>query len=178
MFNEQNAVEKDLSPQPPFLKGKGEPEVEPEVEMEPEPTDSGSPLPGAGRGAGGVRSPIVIDQAVSPAKVQRAKELRKNMTEAEKVLWQALRANRLNGWHFRCQQIIGGFIVDFYCHAAALAVELDGQVHAAQKDIDCERDDLIRDYGVEVIRFHNHRVFNELPQVLVEIDQICRQRTT
>jgi very-short-patch-repair endonuclease len=48
---------------------------------------------------------IVIGQSVTNAQVKRSKELRQNMTEAEKILWQQLRANRLNGWHFRRQQI-------------------------------------------------------------------------
>src|SRR5215212_6733999 len=97
---------------------------------------------------------IVIGQNVTSQKVQRARELRKNMTEAEKVLWQSLRANRLNGWHFRRQQIIGGFIADFYCHAAALVVETDGEIHQSQQEYDEERSELIRrQYGIEVIRF-------------------------
>jgi very-short-patch-repair endonuclease len=78
---------------------------------------------------------IVIGQKVTSEKVQRAKELRKNMTGAEKLLWQSLRANRLNGWHFRRQQIIGGFIADFYCHAAALVIELNGGIHAPNSSV-------------------------------------------
>lgn len=60
---------------------------------------------------------IVIGQKINPEKAVRAKELRRNMTEAEKILWERLRANRLSGWHFRRQQVIRGFIVDLYCHA-------------------------------------------------------------
>ena len=66
---------------------------------------------------------IVTGQKVNRSKVQYAKELRRNMTEEEKILWRHLRANRLHGFHFRRQQIIGKFIVDFYCHAAGLVVE-------------------------------------------------------
>lgn len=117
---------------------------------------------------------IVIGQNVTSAKVQRAKELRQNMTEAEKTLWQAVRANRLNGWHFRRQQISGGFIADFYCHAAALVVELDGEIHKSQQQYDQERAELIRDYGIEVIRFKNEEVITQLPQVLQKIDALCR----
>jgi very-short-patch-repair endonuclease len=124
-----------------------------------------------------VRFPIIVGQTVNPVKIKRAKELRQNMTEAEKVLWQAIRANRLNGWHFRRQQIIGGFIIDFYCHAAALAVEVDGDIHDGQKVMDRERDELLRGYGVEVVRFSNDRVITQLPRVLQEIDTLCRQRT-
>jgi very-short-patch-repair endonuclease len=119
---------------------------------------------------------IVIGQDVSSAKVQRAKELRRGMTEAEKVLWLSVRANRLNGWHFRRQQIIGGFIADFYCHAAALVVELDGGIHESQQEYDQERTELIKTYGIEVVRFKNETVMNQLPQVLQEIDHICHER--
>ena len=72
------------------------------------------------------RSNIIIGQRIDPAKAQRARELRRRMTTEEKALWQRLRANRLDGFHFRRQQVIDGFIVDFYCHAASLVVETDG----------------------------------------------------
>ena len=59
---------------------------------------------------------IVTDQRVSPELYTRAKKLRQNMTPTELMLWQHLRARRLQGYHFRRQQIIDRFIVDFYCH--------------------------------------------------------------
>jgi len=62
------------------------------------------------------------------------------MTRAERVLWQRLKAGRLQGWHFRRQQVIDGFIVDFYCHAAGLVLEIDGGVHEQQREYDTERD--------------------------------------
>ena len=119
---------------------------------------------------------IVIGQKVTREKVQRAKELRRNMTDAEKKLWQALRANRLNGWHFRRQQIIGGFFADFYCHTAALVIETDGAVHKSQEQYDKERSELIREYGIEVIRFTNDEIENNLPEVLQKIDSLCSTR--
>ena len=57
------------------------------------------------------------------------------MTPAEKILWEELRANKL-GVHFRRQQVISGFIVDFYCHKAALVLEVDGDVHDLQQEED------------------------------------------
>jgi very-short-patch-repair endonuclease len=121
---------------------------------------------------------IVIGQKVSSAKVQRAKELRQNMTEAETALWQAVRADRLNGWHFRRQQIIGGFIADFYCHAASLVIELDGGIHETQRDYDKECTEIIQSYGIEVFRFPNEQVLHQLSQVLQEIDRLCRKRSS
>ena len=80
-----------------------------------------------------LRTGIIPGQRVTKEKLQRAKELRRDMTPAEKILWQELRGNKL-GIHFRRQQIIAGFIVDFYCHKAALVVEVDGDVHDLQKE--------------------------------------------
>jgi very-short-patch-repair endonuclease len=54
--------------------------------------------------------------------------------------WQHLRANQLNGLHFRRQQIIDGFIADFYCHVARLVIEVDGEIHQQQAEYDAERD--------------------------------------
>jgi very-short-patch-repair endonuclease len=121
---------------------------------------------------------IVIGQKVSSAQVRRVKELRREMTGAEKTLWQRLRNNRLNGWHFRRQQIVGGFFADFYCHAAALVVETDGSIHLTQKEYDSERSRLIREYGIEVIRFTNEEIENQLEQVLEKIDRLCQERAS
>lgn len=74
--------------------------------------------------------PIITGQHITSAKAQRARELRREMTPAERLLWARLRANRLQGFHFRRQQIIEPYIVDFYCHQAGLIIEVDGDVHA------------------------------------------------
>ena len=60
---------------------------------------------------------------------------RRDLTLAEKILWQELRGNKL-GVHFRRQQVIAGFIVDFYCHMAALVLEVDGDIHDLQQEED------------------------------------------
>lgn len=75
-----------------------------------------------------------------PVKITRAKELRRDMTPEERVLWQELRLLRQRGYAFRRQQVIAGFIVDFYCHNAALVVEVDGGIHDQQQEYDAERD--------------------------------------
>jgi len=107
--------------------------------------------------------------------VARAKELRSNMTEAEKLLWQNLRANRLDGWHFRRQQIIAGYIVDFYCHRVALIIEIDGEIHESQTEEDRQRDQVLTERGFQVIRFHNKDVLEKLPFVLAEIRKACQR---
>ena len=68
---------------------------------------------------------IIPGQRITKEKLERAKELRREMTPAEKLLWQEVRAKKL-GVRFRRQQVIQGFIVDFYYHKSALVVEVDG----------------------------------------------------
>lgn len=76
---------------------------------------------------------IIIGQKVSPEKIKRAKELRRNMTPAEKILWEHIRAKSFNNLKLRRQQIIEGFIIDFYCHSLGLVIEIDGEIHNKQK---------------------------------------------
>ena len=119
---------------------------------------------------------IVIGQNVSAAKAARARELRQNMTPAGKILWQALRANRLDGIHFRRQQVIAGFIVDFYCHAASLVIELDGGIHLQQAESDHQRQQILTERGFRVLRFQNEQIFNDLDGVLAQIRLACSER--
>ena len=104
---------------------------------------------------------IVTNQKVSKEKLQRAKELRRNMTPAEKVLWGELRANKLSV-HFRRQQVIQGFIVDFYCHKASLVIEVDGDIHDLQREEDARREKALSALGLRVIRFRNDEVVKDL----------------
>jgi very-short-patch-repair endonuclease len=116
---------------------------------------------------------IVIGQRVQEAKVARAKELRREMTPEEKILWQHLRANRLLGLRFRRQQIIDGFIADFYCHAAGLVVELDGSSHDQQTEYDAERDRIFSARGLHVLRVRNEEIRQQLRAVLLRIAKLC-----
>ncbi len=118
---------------------------------------------------------IVVGQHVDPAKVERSQELRREMTPAERILWQQLRRNQLNGLHFRRQQIIDGFIADFYCHAAGLVIELDGGIHQRQADYDAERDKVIAARDLRVLRFKNEEVLRDLKSVLARIRAACEE---
>jgi very-short-patch-repair endonuclease len=120
---------------------------------------------------------IVIGQKVTPVKIQRAKELRHQMTQEEKILWQYLRANRLNGLHFRRQQIIDGFIADFYCHAARLVIEVDGEIHQQQAEYDAERDRVLLARGLRLLRIKNEEVKQNLNSVLMRISQVSCEET-
>jgi very-short-patch-repair endonuclease len=112
---------------------------------------------------------IITGQKIDPAKLQQAKALRRAMTPAEKRLWAALRTNRLDGFHFRRQQIIDGFIVDFYCHAAGLVVEVDGPVHEEQIEYDAERSRVLTARGLQTLRIKNEEIMHNLEDVLTRI---------
>ncbi len=89
---------------------------------------------------------IIPGQHVTKEKLQRSRKLRREMTPAEKLLWQEVRANKL-GVRFRRQQVIQGFIVDFYCHRTGLVVEVDGDFHDLQKEEDERREKVLRGWG-------------------------------
>lgn len=98
------------------------------------------------------------------------------MTPSEWRLWQELRANRLGGLQFRRQQIIDGFIADFYCHAAGLIVEVDGAVHKDSVDYDAMRDRLISARGLLVLRFSNDCIEQDMNSVLSKILTAANER--
>jgi very-short-patch-repair endonuclease len=114
---------------------------------------------------------IVTGQKVTKEKLERAKELRRKMTPAEKILWNELRANKL-GVHFRRQQVIQGFIVDFYCHRAALVVEVDGDVHDLQQDEDERREKALSALGLRIVRFGNDEVVRDVSAVVGKIKEL------
>lgn len=116
---------------------------------------------------------IVRGQSISKAKFIRSKELRQQMTKEERILWGFLRRNGLYGLHFRRQQVIDGYIVDFYCHAANLVLEIDGAVHDYQTEKDKERDRILMDKGLKVIRIKNEEIRNDIHNVLVKIASAC-----
>lgn len=116
---------------------------------------------------------IVTNQRVTKEKLERAKELRREMTPAEKLLWQEIRANKL-GTHFRRQQVIQGFIVDFYCHKTGLVVEVDGDIHDYQQEEDARREKVLREMGLTIVRFKNDEVLKDLSAVVGKIkEQVC-----
>ena len=115
---------------------------------------------------------IIPGQRVTKEKLQRAKELRREMTPAEKLLWEELRANKL-GVHFRRQQVIAGFIVDFYCHKSALVVEVDGDIHDLQQDEDARREKVLRELGLRIVRFKNDDVVRNLSAVVGKIEKLA-----
>ncbi|HUG15882.1 MAG TPA: DUF559 domain-containing protein [Thermomicrobiales bacterium] len=112
---------------------------------------------------------VVVGQRVPEGLAERARDLRRSMTRAESALWQELRASRLGGRKFRRQQIIDGFIVDSYCHAAALVVEVDGGIHAQQTESDSARDDTLASRVILTLRVSNDEILHNLDAVLNHI---------
>ena len=101
----------------------------------------------------------------------RARSLRHDSTDAEQIIWNALRAHRLNNASFRRQTPIGPYIADFVCHAANLIVELDGGQHFEEEHMKCDvrRDEFLASKGYRVLRFNNHDVIANRQGVLESI---------
>jgi very-short-patch-repair endonuclease len=103
----------------------------------------------------------------------RARNLRRVMTEAEKVLWEYLKNRKAGGGKFRRQHPLGSYIADFYCHEKRLVVEVDGEIHlnpeTAEKDEN--RTAVLERYGIEVIRFSNQEVLENAQSVVQSIIQ-------
>ena len=103
----------------------------------------------------------------------KARELRKQSTDAESALWNLLRNRQLTGYKFRRQAPVGRYIVDFLCFERKLVVELDGGQHQEQADYDAERSRILESRGFRVIRFWNSEVIEDtdalLGAILIEL---------
>jgi len=116
----------------------------------------------------------VRGQPVEAGKLDLARQMRRRATPEEELPWDRLRRSQLAGLHFRRQQVIKGFIVDFYCDSAGLAIEVDGEAHSERQEYDVERDAILAQYGVLVIRFENHRVRDDIEMVLAQIVSVAK----
>ena len=103
----------------------------------------------------------------------RVRKLRQESTDAERMLWRLLRGRQMAGYKFRRQHEFGGFILDFYCASARLAVEVDGGQHFADDGIarDEQRTRFLEANGVRVLRFTNLEVLREIDGVLAVISR-------
>jgi very-short-patch-repair endonuclease len=102
---------------------------------------------------------------------QPSRELRKNLTQEESLLWSKVREKQLDNLLFYRQKPIGGYIVDFYCPKAKLVIEIDGSRHftAQAKEYDKVRDEFLRNMGLTVLRFTNSNVLTDVENVIEEI---------
>lgn len=98
-----------------------------------------------------------------------ARKMRLNMTDTEKILWNELKNKKLSGYRFRCQHPVHRYILDFYCHAAALALEIDGDVHKTHHEYDKFRDEFLENCGITTLRFSNDEIIHDVKDVLNRI---------
>ena len=141
------------------------------------------PLAGEGWGGGSAASEVTMEEEPKwkvPSKLRsNARALRKNSTDAERILWSELRDHRLNGASFRRQVPIANYIADFVCHAAKLVIELDGGQHFSDghEAADARRSATIEAKGFHVLRFSNHDVMTNRAAVLEVIATAIAERT-
>ncbi|MSQ79779.1 MAG: endonuclease domain-containing protein [Flavobacteriaceae bacterium] len=112
-----------------------------------------------------------ISPNATPIIYERAKNLRKNMTKAEELLWGLLRNSKVSGKKFRRQHPIDNYILDFYCHELKLAIELDGEIHLLPhvKEHDIGRTYELENYSISILRFTNDEVLTNPYKVSDEI---------
>jgi len=103
---------------------------------------------------------VLRGQRVEPGKLDRAKAMRRSPTPGEAAAWELLRSRRFDGTKWRRQQVISGFIVDFYCAEHRLALEVDGDVHdrAGAAEADAERTVVFAHLGISVVRIRSESV--------------------
>jgi very-short-patch-repair endonuclease len=104
---------------------------------------------------------------------EKARALRCSMTEAEKILWNELKNRKFKGLKFRRQHPVLRYVGDFYCHEKRLIIEVDGGIHDQEEtnEKDVNRTAELDRFGISVIRFRNEQIFNQLDQVLNEIEK-------
>jgi very-short-patch-repair endonuclease len=107
-----------------------------------------------------------------PVLTDRAKSMRKAMSEPETRMWLALRAERFDRIKFRRQKVIGSYIVDFAANAPKLVIEIDGDSHADQEAYDAARTQVLEQQGYTVIRFTNSEVMTNMEGVLERLSEV------
>lgn len=120
---------------------------------------------------------------LSPIAHDVSLELRRNSTKAEKIFWERVRNRKFLGLKFRRQHPLlvdddgreTFLVADFYCHEKRLDIELDGGIHKSQKKRDDEREELMRENGLRVVRFRNEEVEENIEFVLKKLEMYIRK---
>lgn len=110
-----------------------------------------------------------MTRSLRSRKVRYARRLRKRMTPAESVLWQAIRGRKCAGAKFRRQVPVAWYVVDFLCREYSVIIEIDGGIHKEQLQYDAEREQDLQERGFHILRFSNEQVLHNLPSVLSTI---------
>ena len=108
--------------------------------------------------------------------ISKARELRKNPTNAEQALWKHLRMRQIGGYKFRRQQPIGPYIVDFISFERRVIIEVDGGQHSQQTEYDTERTTWLNAQGYRVLRFWNNQILEEVEAVKAGILKVLEVR--
>lgn len=156
------AVEVFASPLTPLQNGEGK--------------SQSSTSPQNGEGERGEEKIQTVFTQIPKSLLDNARELRKNQTKPEELLWQLLRNRKLNNLKFRRQHPIPhGYVLDFYCAECKIAIELDGAGHLdkKQREYDNERTKVLNEYGIKVLRFWNKEVMDNTQKVLEKIVAVC-----
>ena len=112
------------------------------------------------------------------SQISRARELRRQSTDAERLLWSRLRDRRLMGLKFKRQYPIGRCIVDFVCKERNLVIEIDGGHHQEQRESDQSRTEWLGSRGFEVVRYWNNQVLEDIDSVLESIRMTLELETS
>jgi very-short-patch-repair endonuclease len=93
------------------------------------------------------------------------------MTDAERLMWSIVRRKKLKGYQFYRQRVVKGYIVDFYCPAAKLIIELDGGQHYGKRGMekDIKRDNCLKELGYKILRFSDYEIFENTREVIERI---------
>ena len=102
-----------------------------------------------------------------------ARKLRKNSSDAERLLWKKLKSKQFEGLKFRRQQPIGKYIVDFVCLEKRLIIEADGGQHAEDSAKDQQRDEWLKGEGFRVLRFWNNEILGNIEGVMESVRNHC-----
>jgi very-short-patch-repair endonuclease len=126
-----------------------------------------------------VRVRVPMKAALAPAYLAFVRQLRREQTDAEKLLWYCLRGRQLYGLKFRRQYPVGPYILDFYCHEYKLCDELDGGQHyesaGIQHDAQCQA--FLTSHGIYTLRFSNSDVLQAIEAVLLQIAEAIKPLT-
>ena len=113
----------------------------------------------------------------TPDVFKKAKELRKLETDAERILWSKLSRNQILGLQFRRQHPLNRFIADFYCPKLKLVIEVDGNIHDIPDNVEYDkvRSEIMSEFGINVIRFTNDQIMNNIDDVINKIENLINK---
>lgn len=114
----------------------------------------------------------------NPLLKEKARELRRSGNLSEVLLWNKLNKRQIFGYDFTRQQIIGDYIVDFYCKKLYLVIEIDGESHRFKGDYDEKRDEYLKSLNLKVLHFKDIDVKQFLNETIIQIERWIKENTS